>query len=129
MRQLRLKIGNNYPYHSHSLLNLFILLDSYTQLLNELNYLDNFISLPIIDYLTNENISELTQFIQSAFILALNVCISELIATKTSAANLNKTINSTNGYDAIIETNLIQTCVCLSFLSSLSSHYKISFYF
>jgi hypothetical protein len=96
MRQLRLKIGNNYPYHSRSLLNPFILLDSYTQLLNELNYLDNFKSLPIIDYLTNENISEFTQFKQSAFILASNVCISELIATKTSAAKLNETINSTN---------------------------------
>jgi hypothetical protein len=118
MKQLRLKIGNYYPHHSFTLPQFSLY--SYTQLLNELNYLDNFISLPIIDYLTNENISELTQFIQSAFILASNVCISELVTTTTSTAKLNETINSSNGYDAIIETNLIQTCVCLTFFYSLS---------
>ena len=78
--------------------------------------------MPIVDYLTNENIRELTQLIQSAFISASNVCISELIATSSTASKLNETISSTNGYDAIIETNLIQTCVSVPPLHSPFFH-------
>ncbi len=80
----------------------------YSQLLNELNYLDSFLSLPIIDYLNNENIEDLTNLIQSAFISIGYVCISENIISNITPTHQSKV---GDGSSETIETILVLTCV------------------